>query len=99
VSERTTSRVFSWAAVNTVIVIAALFPVLWILSLSLKSSETVTDGRLIPAKLSLDNYRGIFTGAGGDVFTKALVNSLGIALIATVTPSRWPRWPPTRSRA
>jgi len=83
-SERTTNKVFSWAAVNTVIVVAALFPVLWILSLSLKSSDTVTDGRLIPAKFSLDNYKGIFTGDGGDVFTKALLNSLGIAIIATL---------------
>ncbi len=83
-SERTTSKVFSWTAVNTVIVIAALFPVLWILSLSLKSADTVTDGRLIPAKFSLDNYEGIFTGDGGDVFTKALANSLGIAIIATI---------------
>ena len=83
-SERTTSKVFSWAAVNTVIVVAALFPVLWILSLSLKSADTVTDGRLLPAKFSLDNYKGIFTGDGGDVFTKALFNSLGIAIIATI---------------
>ena len=83
-SERTSKKVFSWTAVNTVIVIAALFPVLWILSLSLKSADTVTDGRLIPAKFSLDNYEGIFTGSGGDVFTKALFNSLGIAIIATL---------------
>ncbi len=83
-SERTSNKVFSWTAVNTVIVIAALFPVLWILSLSLKSADTVTDGRLIPAKFSLDNYEGIFTGSGGDVFTKALFNSLGIAIIATL---------------
>ncbi len=83
-SERTTNKVFSWAAVNTVIVVAALFPVLWILSLSLKSADTVTDGRLLPAKFSLDNYKGIFTGDGGDVFTKALFNSLGIATIATI---------------
>ena len=83
-SERTTNKVLSWTVVNTVIVIAALFPVLWILSLSLKSPDTVTDGRLLPAKFSLENYQGIFTGAGGDVFTKALFNSLGIASIATI---------------
>jgi len=83
-SERTSNRLFSWAAVNTVIVIAALFPVGWILSLSLKSADTVTDGRLLPAKFSLDNYKGIFTGDGGQVFTKALINSLGIASIATL---------------
>ena len=83
-SDRTTSKILSWTVVNTVIVIAALFPVLWILSLSLKAPDTVTDGRLFPSKFSLDNYEGIFTGAGGDVFTKALFNSLGIAIIATI---------------
>lgn len=82
--DRSKNKLFSWGVVNTVIVIAALFPVLWILSLSLKSTDTVTDGRLVPKKWSLDNYEGIFTGAGGDVFTKALFNSLGIAIIATI---------------
>jgi multiple sugar transport system permease protein len=84
VSERTTGKVFSWTAVNTIVVIAALFPVMWILSLSLKSADTVTDGRLLPSKFSFDNYKGIFTGSGGDVFTKALINSLGIAIISTI---------------
>ena len=83
-SERTRGKVFSWTAVNTIVVVAALFPVLWILSLSLKSADTVTDGRLLPAKFSLDNYKGIFSGDGGDVFLHALRNSLGIAIIATI---------------
>ncbi|BBY25085.1 carbohydrate ABC transporter permease [Mycobacterium stomatepiae] len=73
-------RTAIWAVVNTVVVVYALLPVLWILSLSLKPSSTVRDGKLIPSSVTLENYRGIFRG---DIFTSALVNSIGIALIAT----------------
>ncbi len=59
----------------------ALFPVLWILSLSLKPTSTVKDGKLIPSQITFDNYKGIFTG---DVFSSALINSIGIGLITTV---------------
>ena len=41
----------------------ALFPVLWILSLSLKPTSTVKDGKLIPSSMTFDNYKAIFTGA------------------------------------
>ena len=81
---RGTDRLLGWGVVNVVIVVAALFPVLWIVFLSLKSQGTVTDGNFIPREWSLENYKGIFTGDGGDVFTSALINSLGIAAIATV---------------
>jgi trehalose/maltose transport system permease protein len=77
-------RLAGWLSANTVIVIVALFPVFWILMLALKDPATVTDGRLIPAKWSLENFKGIFSGSSGDVFTKALINSLGIAAISTV---------------
>ncbi len=40
----------------------ALFPVLWILSLSLKPTSTVKDGKLIPSQITFDNYNGIFRG-------------------------------------
>ncbi|MEE6137500.1 carbohydrate ABC transporter permease [Mycobacterium sp. 050128] len=69
-----------WVVINTVVVVYALVPVLWILSLSLKPTSTVRDGKLIPSSVTLENYRGIFRG---DVFISALINSIGIALIAT----------------
>ncbi|EUA73368.1 sugar ABC superfamily ATP binding cassette transporter, membrane protein [Mycobacterium xenopi 4042] len=53
---------------------------LWILSLSLKPSSKVKDGKLIPSTVTFDNYRGIFRG---DLFTSALINSIGIGLITT----------------
>src|SRR5262249_46820988 len=70
-----------WAVVDTLVVVYALLPVLWILSLSLKPTSTVKDGKLIPSSITLANYRGIFQG---DLFTSALINSVGISLITTV---------------
>ena len=74
-------RATGWTVVNILVVIYALFPVLWILSLSLKPTSTVKDGKLIPSQITFDNYKGIFTG---DVFSSALINSIGIGLITTV---------------
>jgi multiple sugar transport system permease protein len=75
------SRQIGWASANTLIVVFALFPVFWIVMLSLKSPETLGDGRLIPSSWSFENYKGIFQQS---IFTDALRNSIGIALIATV---------------
>lgn len=74
-------RLAGWVIVDALVVGYALFPVLWILSLSLKPTSTVKDGKLIPSSITLDNYRGIFSGG---FFTAALVNSIGIGLITTV---------------
>ncbi|WP_101952639.1 carbohydrate ABC transporter permease [Mycobacterium sp. 3519A] len=74
-------RATGWTVVNILVVVYALFPVLWILSLSLKPTSTVKDGKLIPTQITFDNYKGIFQG---DIFTSALINSIGIGLITTV---------------
>lgn len=73
-------RATGWTIVNILVVAYALFPVLWILSLSLKSTATVKDGRLIPSEITFANYKAIFTG---NAFTSALFNSIGIGLITT----------------
>ena len=75
------NRQIGWASANTLIVVVALFPVFWIVMLSLKSPETLGDGRLIPSSWSFENYKGIFQQS---IFTDALRNSIGIALIATL---------------
>ncbi|WP_081236392.1 carbohydrate ABC transporter permease [Streptomyces viridosporus] len=69
-----------WGVVNVVVVLYALFPVWWIAALSFKDPGTLTDGDYIPRKWTWENYRGIFETSE---FTRALVNSIGIALIAT----------------
>ena len=74
-------RATGWTVVNVIVVLYVLFPVLWILSLSLKPSSTVKDGNLIPTQVTFDNYKAIFQG---NMFSSALVNSIGIGLITTV---------------
>lgn len=70
-----------WGTANTVAIALAIVPVLWIASLSFKDPSTINDQHFIPRKWTLENYRGIFKTSE---FTKALVNSIGIALISTV---------------
>jgi multiple sugar transport system permease protein len=74
-------RAAAWVTVDAMVLVYALLPVLWILSLSLKPTSTVKDGKLIPSSLTFDNYRGIFRG---DFFSSALINSVGIGLTTTV---------------
>ncbi len=69
-----------WSAAFVVIVVFSLVPVLWIVMLSLKTPATVTDGSFIPHHFTLSNYSDIFKAG---VFTDALRNSIGIALIST----------------
>ena len=67
------------------VLIFALFPVLWIISVSLKTPESVTDGRLIPAHWTLDNYKVLFDGGfSNSPFIHPLINSIAIALISTL---------------
>jgi multiple sugar transport system permease protein len=74
-------RTAGWLTVDAMVLLYALLPVLWILSLSLKPTSTVKDGKLIPSSPTLENYRGIFRG---NFFSSALINSVGIGLITTV---------------
>ncbi|HEU0086981.1 MAG TPA: carbohydrate ABC transporter permease [Pseudonocardiaceae bacterium] len=76
----TPGRKVGWATLDVLVIAYALIPVLWIISLSFKPTSSVTDGRFIPQEWTLNNYRGIFAT---DEFTRALLNSIGIALIAT----------------
>jgi multiple sugar transport system permease protein len=69
-----------WGIGNTIVVLAAAVPVLWIASLSFKDPSTITDATFFPRKWTLENYRGIFDTS---LFTRSLLNSIGIALIAT----------------
>ena len=70
-----------WVLMDVIVVLYALIPVLWIASLSLKTPATITDGYFIPREWTLDNYRNIFST---DMFIRALINSIGIALISTI---------------
>jgi multiple sugar transport system permease protein len=74
------SRLF-WATGTAIVVIYALLPVIWIVSLSLKPGAAIGDGRFLPSAPTLDHYAAIFRDP---VFPAALVNSAGIAGLSTV---------------
>jgi multiple sugar transport system permease protein len=65
---------------DVVVVVFALVPVLWITSLSFKTTATLNDGNFIPREWTLHNYRTIFDTSE---FVRALGNSIGIAVIST----------------
>jgi multiple sugar transport system permease protein len=70
-----------WTVATIAVLAYALIPVIWIMSLSLKTPETIGDGRFIPSEWTLDNYDSVFNTG---FFTSALRNSIGIALITTL---------------
>ena len=73
-----------WSIGMLIVLIFALLPVLWIISLSLMPPEAVTDQSFIPTEFTLDNYESLFTGGISDSpFLKPLINSIVIALIST----------------
>ncbi|HST68130.1 MAG TPA: carbohydrate ABC transporter permease [Solirubrobacterales bacterium] len=74
-----------WTIAIALVVIFALIPVLWLISISLKPPEALTDQRFIPSEISFDNYKSLFEGGIDDSpFIKPLINSIVIALITTV---------------
>jgi multiple sugar transport system permease protein len=79
--KRTGKEIGEWSAATIIIIVLSLVPVVWMISLSLKDPSTIGDGNFFPSKVSWTNYDGIFKQS---IFTSALRNSIGIALISTV---------------
>lgn len=75
-------RKTGWSVGNILVIAWALFPVWWIFALSFKKpSDIGTDGGSFwPTDWTVENYVTIFSTS---IFTRALVNSIGIALIST----------------
>jgi multiple sugar transport system permease protein len=83
--QRGTRQYTLWSIGIAAVLIFALIPVIWIISLSFKTPESVTDGRFIPQDWTLDNYKVLFEGGiDNSPFLKPLINSIGIALISTL---------------
>jgi multiple sugar transport system permease protein len=72
-----------WLIGGLAIVVYALFPVAWIVSLSLKAPADLANGQFRPTEPSWQNYQLILTGGASELFLPALRNSFGICLIAT----------------
>jgi multiple sugar transport system permease protein len=77
----TTRQKSGWITANIVTILLALIPVVWIASLSFKDPSTITDPTFFPRKWTWANYKGIFNTSE---FTRPLLNSIGIGLIATL---------------
>jgi multiple sugar transport system permease protein len=73
-----------WWVGGALIVLYALFPVAWIVSVSLKAPGDLSNGQFLPTEATTENYALILTGSASDLFLPALRNSLGITLIATL---------------
>jgi multiple sugar transport system permease protein len=71
---------FMWIGISLIVVLYALVPVAWIVSLSLKPGAELNNGKFLPSSATFDNYTQIFDQS---IFTSALRNSIGIALIST----------------
>jgi multiple sugar transport system permease protein len=70
-----------WSVAGIVVVIYALIPVAWIVSLSLKPSSELSNGSFFPSEPTLENFRTVFDDPQ---FPAALRNSIGIAIISTI---------------
>ena len=82
--KRGTREYTVWSLGLILIVGLSLFPVLWIASLSFKAPATIGDGKLFPQEWTLENYKDLFAGGFDSPFLWPLLNSIIIALIATV---------------
>jgi multiple sugar transport system permease protein len=78
-----TRKKVMWWVGGAVIVLYALFPIAWIVSISLKAPADIANGQFAPTTVSWVNYSTILTGSASDLFLPALRNSFGICLIAT----------------
>jgi multiple sugar transport system permease protein len=88
--QRGTREYALWSIGILLILTFSIFPVLWIVSVSLKDPATITEGTnfgntFIPQDITFDNYDALFTGGISESpFLKPLINSILIGLISTV---------------
>ena len=69
-----------WSVANIVTIVLVLIPLVWIISLSFKTTASITDPTFFPTHWTWGNYSGILTTS---TFLRPLLNSIGIGLIAT----------------
>lgn len=76
-----------WLVGGLAVVVYALFPIAWIVSLSFKAPADLANRRFLPTSPTWENYSTILTGDSSELFLPALRNSFGIVLIATAVAS------------
>ncbi|MEG8183241.1 carbohydrate ABC transporter permease [Nocardia terpenica] len=72
-----------WTGAGIAIVGYSLFPLAWMISLAFKPPSDIASGRpqFLPTSPTFGNFAKVF---GQSLFTRALLNSVGIALIASL---------------
>jgi len=72
-----------WTFWGVLILLWAMFPLAWMASLAFKAPATFRDGAptFLPKEWTFDNFRTVFSD---QLFTSALRNSFGIAVLATL---------------
>jgi len=79
------TRAKTWLGISSIpIILYSIIPILWMLSLSLKPSSDLADGKFIPSEISWSYYSLILTGGAKDLFLPALANSIVVCVSATV---------------
>jgi multiple sugar transport system permease protein len=71
-TESSRNQKILWAIGTLVVLLYALTPVAWIISLSFKDPTTIGDQKFLPTKTTWDNYSAVFQGGLG--FNHALIN-------------------------
>jgi len=79
-TEQSNRQKIVWIIGSLIVVIYALFPIAWVVSLSLKPPTDLANASFLPSHPSFTNYRTVFKTS---LFTSALRNSIGIVLIST----------------
>ncbi len=74
-------QIVQWSIGILVVLLYALIPVAWMISLSLKPADTLEDKKFFPSEIDFTNYSDLFDNS---IFTSALANSLIIASISTL---------------
>lgn len=75
------ARSVAWILAGALIGIYSGLPLTWVVSLSFKRGDDIHNRRFWPTAWTLENYRTVLQTP---LFTRALRNSLGISLIATL---------------
>ena len=72
-----------WTIAGIAIVVYSFFPLVWMISLAFKPPSDIVSGtpQFLPTNFTLNNFAEIFSNP---LFTSALTNSIGIAIIATI---------------
>src|SRR5436305_319436 len=92
--DNTPTRKALWVLAVIAVLVYALIPVIWIISLSLKTPGSIGDGSFLPSHWTFDNYHtafnaGFFTAWTDFLFAYALT-ATNAALTAPVALSYFP---------